>query len=187
MPEYTGTLLVDQLGVDIERAKEGDHRNGDWIRKELGKFKEGDKLKWLDGFGYRSNYAMVMLHSRAEELGLLQPSARPDVAGRPSISDLEHVAKRISIGTEENFTKRKDGYEGLLAVYPGLNGARRKSVTHERKFEELQSGDIDVTDAFTTDPELYQEDSPYVRLVDDRRFFIDYYAAPLARRAMLRA
>lgn len=174
VPDYSGTLLVQHLKMDYEDARKGNHRDNDWIRKKLDESKYGDKLQWLDGFGYKSNYALVMLRSQAEELNL------------SSISDLEDVAKGLRIGTEQKFTTRKDGWEGLLRTYPGLHGLVRLDFPHERKFEGLRLGHIHVAAAYTTDPELDDvENSPYVKLIDDQRFFIDYYAAPLARRAML--
>jgi glycine betaine/choline ABC-type transport system substrate-binding protein len=200
MPEYSGILLVEQLGVSYADAKRHEEDNN-WIREVLRQSKRGRSLAWLDGFGYESDYAIVMLKSKAVQLGLLHPDGRP-----ATISDLARVArkwkfevdegkreKRLRIGIDHKFASdyRQDGYYALLKAYDiRRDTLKLANVSHERKFEELKSGGIDITDAFTTDPDLYKDagdidittkDSPYTILRDDLNFFLRYSAAPLAR------
>ncbi len=195
MPTYSATLLNHHLNVSYKEAKRHEDSGSDWSRDVLEQSARGRLLALLDNFGYKSNFALVMLRSRAKELGLLHTGARLEVAKLPSISDLEDVAnglqdvgKGLRIGTDEGFADphREDGYWGLLEHYPGLRALDQVTVAHERSFDELDSKRIDVMVAYTTDPEVHLEDSPYVKLRDDRNFFLHYYAAPLARRTFIR-
>lgn len=192
VPDYTGTLLVQYLKLPLDDIRKGDHKDDSWVRAKLEKSDHGQVLEWLDGFGFYSNYHIVMLEELAKDLGLQNASARPDAARRPTISDLARVAREralanrpLTLGFEPTFAenKRLDGYAGLLDAYPGLDKLEPEIVIHERKFIELTAKEIDVTNAFTLDPELVGPD--IVELQDDRHFFTEYYAAPLARRDTL--
>ncbi|HIE69436.1 MAG TPA: hypothetical protein EYP98_04335, partial [Planctomycetes bacterium] len=72
---------------------------------------------------------------------------------------------------------------GLVATY-GLNLANMRTVEHALAYEAIESGAIDLMDAYSTDGKLLRFKLRV--LEDDRQFFPPYNAAPMVRGATLR-
>lgn len=128
-------------------------------------------VRWLEPFGFNNTYALAMREELAQELGITR------------ISDLLRHQHTVRAGFGFEFGSRNDGYPGLAATY-GLNLANMRTVEHALAYEAIQSGAIDLMDAYSTDGKLLRFK---VRVLeDDRRFFPPYNAAPMVRGATLR-
>lgn len=164
--EYTGTAWAVILGEETKIT--------DPLRAFLHvqrRYREEFDVLWLEPFGLNNTYALAMREKRAEELGVR------------SISDLVAHAAKLQAGFGVEFAKRADGYPGLAQTY-GLT-IPYKTLEHGLAYEAIESGALDVIDAYSTDGKLLRYELRV--LEDDRAFFPPYNAAPLVRRAILRA
>jgi osmoprotectant transport system permease protein len=82
------------------------------------------------------------------------------------------------------FLEREDGWPGLRRHY-GLALANVRVIEHALAYRAIVSGDVHVIDIFSTDGQL--ERLKLRILEDDRRFFPDYAAVLVARRAFVDA
>ena len=153
-PEYSGTLEQDVLKLP-QRVSYPE------LRERL-KGKYGMDL--LDAFGFENTYAIAVRRAFAEKHGL------------KTIGDLARLPD-LRYGFSHEFLERKDGWPGLAREY-GLS-ARPAAIAHGLAYRALHGNQIDVTDAYSTDGDIRKFD--LVLLQDDRHFFPQYLAAPLAR------
>ncbi|NLK38866.1 MAG: glycine/betaine ABC transporter substrate-binding protein [Clostridiales bacterium] len=164
-PEYTGTALTAQLGMEVISdpdetynvvAEEFDSRFG---------------IKWLEPLGFNNTYAIAVTEKIYQE------------TGAKTISELISAAPELIFGAEHEFFDREDGFDGLIATY-GLNfkGDPLK-MNVSLKYQAMDNGDIDVTDVFATDGNIMKYNLKI--LEDDKGFFPPYYAAPIIRNKTL--
>ncbi|MEZ5549271.1 MAG: glycine betaine ABC transporter substrate-binding protein [Pseudomonadales bacterium] len=130
----------------------------------------GRGLELLAPFGFDNTYAIAMPRSRAEAAGV---RAIGDLARHPD----------LSIVVSHEFLEREDGWRGLAQAY-GLP-ERVRGIEHALAYRAMEEGDIDVTDAYSTDGELDRYD--LLVLADDLEYFPEYQAAPLVRRDLAAA
>jgi len=121
-------------------------------------------VRWLDPFGLNNTYALAMSEERAETLDIRR------------ISDLVRHQSSISAGFSIEFGNREDGYLGLANAY-GLKPGTLRTLEHGLAYEAVDSGAIDLIDAYSTDAKLLRYRLRV--LEDDRRFFPPYNAAPV--------
>lgn len=165
--EYTGTgwsIVLKEPGkiTDPLRAFLHVRRR---CREEFG-------VHWLEPFGLDNTYAIAMLESRAEELGIRR------------ISDLLPHQAELRGGFSIEFGNRADGYPGLAEAY-GLNLGKVRVLEHGLAYQAIQAGSIDLMDAYSTDGKLLRYKLRV--LEDDRGFFPPYNAAPVVREQALKA
>ncbi|MCW3099841.1 MAG: Substrate-binding region of ABC-type glycine betaine transport system [Chthonomonadaceae bacterium] len=148
-PEYTATISQEILKVKGEMTQ-------DALRAALQK--EGIGLG--GDLGFNDNYGLVMLKSRADALNIHKIS---DLASHPD----------LKVGVSHEFLGRQDGWQPLAAKY-GLHMANVSGIDHGLAYLALKSGQIDLTEAYTTDAEIAE----YKLLVleDDRSYFPKYHA-----------
>jgi len=151
-PAYSGTLARAVLKAP-ELA-------GAALRERLAV--EG--LRLLPGLGFDNSYAVAVAGRLAREAGLGRLS---ELAGRPE----------LRLGFSHEFLRRGDGWAALARHY-GLPQQPR-GMEHALAYRAVAAGDLDGTDAYTTDGELSVHD--LVLLEDDRGFFPRYEAALLVR------
>jgi osmoprotectant transport system permease protein len=164
--EYTGTAWANVL--------EEQGRIGDPLRAFLHvqrRYRDEFDVRWLDPFGLNNTYALAMVEDEAERLGIRR------------ISDLVPHQDEIRAGFSIEFGNRPDGWLGLAQAY-GLT-MRPATLEHGLAYEAIQSGDIDLMDAYSTDGKLQRYRLRV--LEDDRGFFPPYNAAPVVRGDTLRA
>ncbi|MEE4277564.1 MAG: glycine betaine ABC transporter substrate-binding protein [Halieaceae bacterium] len=151
-PEYSGTLKRGIFALDsMEDAA-------------LDAALEREGLRFSHRFGFENGYALVVPRRLAEELGLSR------------ISDLREYAQ-LRLGFSHEFVNREDGWPALREAY-GLP-QRPAALEHALAYRALESGSLDVTDAYTTDGDLAIYD---LRLLeDDLGVFPAYDAGILAR------
>lgn len=153
--EYTGTIRFEILA--------GENLSSDAdLPAALGRY--GIAMSSPLGFG--NSYAIAMRPDRARALGATRMS---DLAGRG-----------IRYGISNEFLDRGDGWSSLAATYR-LTGVV-KGIDHDLAYRALAAGEVDAIDAYTTDPQIVQEN--LLLLDDDRGFFPAYDAVYLYRRDM---
>src|SRR5262249_3204981 len=108
---------------------------------------------------------------------------REDVAEKRQIRKIKDLADHpdLRLGVSEEFYNRLDGRPGLKQRY-GLNPHSLKTIDHNLALRALKAGAIDVTDIYTTDPEigLY-----HLRLLEDTKGYFPRYDALVLYRADL--
>jgi len=124
-------------------------------------------LELLDSIGFNNTYAIAIKQALALERGL------DTVSKLASNSDL-----RIAFSLE--FLNREDGWPGLKRAY-GFTG-QPTGIEHGLAYQAIDQGSIDITDAYSTDGDL--ERYQLVTLLDDKRYFPEYVAAPLVRQGI---
>jgi len=156
-PEYTGTITQEVL-------KRSDPTRVDFIADELSRVGVG----MTKPLGFNNTYAMVMLRSRAGDLGIR------------TIGDLQRHPE-LKFGLTHEFLDRQDGWQPLAVAYR-LSPQSVVGIDHALGYEALRSGQIDVKDAYSTDAKIAQFD--LVVLEDDQKFFPRYDAVFLYRLAL---
>src|SRR6266478_3708745 len=153
-PEYTGTITQEIL-------KRGDQLTFEQIASELGKIGIG----MTEPLGFNNTYALVMLRSRAQKLGLR------------TVSDLRNHPE-LKFGLTHEFLDRQDGWRPLAQQYQ-LNPHSLIGIDHALGYAALANRSIDVKDAYSTDAKIAEYD--LVTLEDDQQFFSKYQAVFLFR------
>lgn len=154
-PEYSGT--IEQAILKLPQRATVDE-----LRWQL---QQQHQLELLAPFGFNNTYALVVRRADAERLGL------------KSIGDLTR-APNLRYGCSNEFLKRPDGWPGLTARY-GLT-AIPNGIEHGLIYQAIAENSLDVIDVYSTDANIQRYD--LVILSDDKHFFPDYLAAPLARK-----
>lgn len=152
-PEYTGT--IDAAILHQPLAFEG-------IRSEM---ERRYHIYVSPELGFNNTYVLAMKAQTARSLGIR------------TISDLARH-RNLRWGVTPEFMHRSDGLPGLERAY-GLGAVDAVDVEKSLAYEALQSGAIQVTDAYSTDGQLLRYG--FVKLVDDRNFFPQYRALYLVR------
>ena len=165
-PEFTGTVTesllkpTPQVNHDPEAVYQAAR---DGIKKQ-------DNLALLKPMAYQNTYAVAVPKKIAQEFGL------------KTISDLKKVEGQLKAGFTLEFNDREDGNKGLQKVY-GLH-LQVSTMEPALRYQAIQSGDIQITDAYSTDAELARYD--LVVLQDDKQLFPPYQGAPLMKEALLK-
>ena len=165
-PEFTGTVTesllkpAPQVDYDPEAVYQAAR---DGIKKQ-------DNLALLKPMAYQNTYAVAVPKKIAQEYGL------------KTISDLKKVEGQLKAGFTLEFNDREDGNKGLQKVY-GLH-LQVSTMEPALRYQAIQSGDIQITDAYSTDAELARYD--LVVLEDDKQLFPPYQGAPLMKEALLK-
>jgi osmoprotectant transport system permease protein len=121
--------------------------------------------------GFANTYALAVRRETAARLGLR------------TIGDLaRHPELRAAFSP--GFFERDDGWPGLRRRYR-LPPLHARIMEHALTYRALAARSVDVIDVYSTDGRLSRLD--LVLLADDARFFPDYAAVLLARRAFVDA
>lgn len=150
-PEFTGTITSSLLKNPPKTSN-----NPQTVYEEArdGILKQ-DNLVYLKPMKYQNTYAVAVKKSFAKEKGL------------KSISDLKKVENTAKAGFTLEFNDRKDGNKGLKSLY-GLN-LQVSTMEPALRYQAIKSGDIDITDAYSTDSEIKEYD--LVTLKDNKNLF----------------
>ena len=156
-PEYTGTL---QREIFAGKALAGD----DALRQELRR----QGIAMSRPLGFNNSYAIAVREDLAERLALAR------------ISDLQrHPGLRF--GFSNAFMDRADGWPNLRQRYQ-LPQQIVQGMEHALTYQALQRGDIDVIDAYATDPHIALY---HLRVLeDDRQYFPRYDGVVLYRQSL---
>ena len=164
-PEFTGTVTESLL----KPAPQVGHDPGAVYRAARDGIKQQDDLALLKPMAYQNTYAVAVPKKISQEYDL------------KTISDLKKVEGQLKAGSTLEFNDREDGNKGLQKVY-GLH-LQVSTMEPALRYQAIQSGDIQITDAYSTDAELARYD--LVVLEDDKQLFPPYQGAPLMKTALL--
>lgn len=156
-PEYTGTLSRE---IFAGQGVEGE----DALRAALAERGIGMSRP----LGFNNTYALGMKEKVASRLGIKK------------ISDLRtHPA--LMFGLSNEFLGRADGWPLLRAKYR-LPQQNVRGLDHNLAYRALESGDLDVTDLYSTDAEIRAQQ---LRILEDDEQAFPAYQAVLLFRAEL--
>ncbi|MGV8982520.1 glycine betaine ABC transporter substrate-binding protein [Clostridium sp.] len=164
-PEYTGTGWLFVLKKDLINDP---NKLYEEVKKE---YESKYKIKWLGLYGFNDTYALAMKRDAAEKLNI------------STYSDLASKGSGLKFGAEYDFYEREDGYKGLEKTY-GFTFKGKTELDIGLKYEAINSNNVDVINAFSTDSMLKQYDLKV--LGDDKNFFPSYYATTLVREETLK-
>ena len=163
-PEYTGTALTAILGRSTVRDP------GEALAIVAKAYEKRFRVDWLQPFGFDNSYSITVREDDAVRNGWER------------ISDLAGKAAHLKAGFTAEFAERPDGYPGLARAY-GYQFGDVVDVDSSLMYQAAAKGDVDVICAYTTDGRIAAY--KLKPLVDDRRFFPPYQAAPVVRNAVL--
>jgi len=164
-PEYTGTALSAHLKMNVISDPDESYRV---VAEE---FDKQFDIKWLKTFGFNNTYTLAVTNDIYKKYKV------------ETFSDLAKISKNLVFGAEHEFFDRQDGYDGLVSTYNFKFKGEPKKMNVALKYQAIGSGDMDVTDAFSTDGPIKQYNLKILK--DDKGFFPPYYAAPIIRKDTL--
>jgi len=165
-PEYTGTALTTILKRQVLATPEETYNA---VAKAYG---EQFKCEWLSPLGFNNTYAITVREADAQ------------AKNWQTVSDLDPEASSLTAGFTAEFVERPDGYPGLKREY-GFEFGSVRELDAGLMYKALAAREVDVICAFATDGRIAAYN--LMPLEDDKRFFPPYFAAPVARSAVLRA
>lgn len=164
-PEYTGTGWLFVLKKELIRDPVKLYEE---VKKE---YSARYAIKWLGLYGFNDTYALAIKKSVADKLNI------------NTYSELASKSNSLKFGAEPDFYEREDGYKGLEKEY-GFKFKEKREMDIGLKYEAINSDNVDVINAFSTDALLKKYDMKV--LVDDKNFFPSYFATTLIREETLK-
>jgi osmoprotectant transport system substrate-binding protein len=191
-PEYTGTALVEVLGMSVEDvlAEVGSATPEASATPTASPVADGSaaedyvysivKQEYQDQFGL--TWLAYSPFNNTQALAVTQEFA--DENGITTISDLAEMAGDLTISAPVDFPEREDGLLGLQRVYgSGFEEIETLPVAPGLKYQALLDGDAQVVLAFGTDGQISGYD--LVVLEDDMSLWPPYNVAPVVRNEVL--
>ncbi len=196
-PEYTGTALVEVLGMSVEDVLAGfsgaaggatpvaDGAAGatpvasgsleDYVYNIVKQaYLDQFNMTWLAYSPFNNTQALAVKRAWSEENGVT------------TISQLAEVAGDLTISAPADFPEREDGLLGLQRVYDsGFNDIEVLPVAPGLKYQALLDDEAQVVLAFGTDGQISGHD--LVVLEDDLGLWPPYNVAPIVRNDVLEA
>ena len=166
-PEYTSSGWVLVLNHEAEGVDD------DEMFTELQKeYEDNFDMTWIGKYGFNNTFTVAVRGEVAEQYGL------------KTTSDLAAVAGELTFGGNPDYIERQDGFPTLCEAY-GLNFKNVMDIDIGLKYQALASGDIDVTNAFTTDAQLANPENNVVTLEDDKHLQVNYFCSTVVRKDAL--
>jgi osmoprotectant transport system permease protein len=154
--DYSGTLWTNVM--DRRDSPERQAMLGELTRWMVERY----KVRVLGALGFENAYALAMKRERAAALGIR------------SIEDLARHAPRLSFGADLEFLSRPE-WTALKEAY-GLKFAEQRSYSPTFMYRALQTGDVDVISAFSSDGRIAADG---LELLSDPKRAIPSYDAVL--------
>jgi len=164
-PEFSGTAL----STFVKEEPKSTNRKEVYEQARQGMEKKY-QMVMLKPMEYNNTYALAMPRDIAEQYNV------------KTISDLRNVAANVKAGFTLEFADREDGYKGMQKVY-NFQFPNVKTMEPKLRYSAIESGDVTVIDAYSTDSELEQYELQV--LEDDKGLFPPYQGAPLLRKETL--
>ena len=162
-PEYTSSGWV--MVLDHEAEGVSDDEMFTQLQQE---YEEKFGMTWVGLYGFNNTFTVAVRGDVAEQYGL------------ENTSDLAAVAGELVFGGNPDYIERADGFGALCETY-GLEFADVVDIDIGLKYQALAGGDIDVTNAFTTDAQLANPDTDLVTLADDKHLQVNYFCSTVVR------
>lgn len=156
-PEYTSSGYIMVLKHDSDGISDED------MWKQLQKeYKDKYDMSWIGQYGFNNTYALIIREEAAKKYNLTKTSQLAD------------VSDELVFGGNSDYIERKDGFHLLCDTY-GLKFKDVKDIDIGLKYEALKKGDIDVSNGFTTDAQLSNDN---VRVLeDDKHLQVNYFCS----------
>lgn len=164
-PEYTSSGWVLVLEHDASGVDDG--TMFEQLKKE---YEEQFDMTWVGLYGFNNTYAMAVRKDVAEEYDL------------KTTSDMAAVSDQLIFGGNSDYNERADGLKLVEDTY-GINFKDVKDIDIGLRYEAMKNGDIDVTNAYTTDAQLAGEG--VVPLEDDKHLQVNYFCSTVVRKDAL--
>lgn len=166
-PEYTSSGYIMVLKHDSDGISDED------MWKQLQKeYKDKYDMSWIGQYGFNNTYALTIREEAAKKYNLTKTSQLAD------------VSDELVFGGNSDYIERKDGFHLLCDTY-GLKFKDVKDIDIGLKYEALKKGDIDVSNGFTTDAQLSNDN---VRVLeDDKHLQVNYFCSNVVRNDTLKS
>lgn len=166
-PEYTSSGYIMVLKHDSDGISDED------MWKQLQKeYKDKYDMSWIGQYGFNNTYALIIREEAAKKYNLTKTSQLAD------------VSDELVFGGNSDYIERKDGFHLLCDTY-GLKFKDVKDIDNGLKYEALKKGDIDVSNGFTTDAQLSNDN---VRVLeDDKHLQVNYFCSNVVRNDTLKS
>ena len=163
--DYTGTVYVNILKQKPKADMEAVYAE---CKASLA---EKYDIEVLAQAGFNNTYTLAVSKETAEKYGL------------ETIEDLKKCDTELTIGTTLEFQNRADdGLPGLVGKY-GFQFKDTVGIDGSPRFAALESGEVDIVDAFATDGLLKKYDLQVLK--DEDGYFPPYYAVPMINKSTL--
>ncbi len=166
-PEYTSSGWTLVLGHQTKGMD--DQEMFDQLQQE---YEEKFGMTWVGMYGFNNTFTIAVRGDFAEKYSL------------KATSDLAAAAGKLTFGGNPDYIAREDGFGALCKAY-GLEFGDVVDIDIGLKYQALASGDIDVTNAFTTDAQLANPDTNLVTLEDDKHLQVNYFCSTVVRQDTL--
>lgn len=160
-PEFTGTAIAEFL----KETAESTDREEVYQQAKEG-LKDKFDMELLKPMEYNNTYTLAV------------PSQFAETQQLETISDLKRLENDIKVGFTLEFSDREDGYLGIQELYD-IQFDHIVTMEPKLRYSAIESGDIELIDAYSTDSELREYDLTV--LEDDKTLFPPYQGAPLLR------
>ena len=166
-PEYSSSGYIMVLKHDSDGISDED------MWKQLQKeYKDKYDMSWIGQYGFNNTYALIIREEAAKKYNLTKTSQLAD------------VSDELVFGGNSDYIERKDGFHLLCDTY-GLKFKDVKDIDIGLKYEALKKGDIDVSNGFTTDAQLSNDN---VRVLeDDKHLQVNYFCSNVVRNDTLKS
>ena len=158
-PEFTGTVLETFLEENAET-----HNPDKVYQQAKNGVAKKFQMSYLKPMAYNNTHALAVSPQLANDYKL------------KTISDLITLADTAKAGFTLEFTDRQDGYKGIQDLYK-LTFKSVQTMEPKLRYSAIESGSINVLDAYSTDSELAQYKLTVLK--DDKELFPPYQGAPL--------
>ena len=166
-PEYTGTALTVILKKERSTSPAAVY---EFVRAE---YRKRWQLVWLPPLGFENTFA-IAVRGDAARAGQLA-----------TISDAARYRSDWKLGAGYEFLRRPDGLNGLLSTYGLHLGGAPMSMDLGLLYRALESGQVDMIAANSTDGLLSALDVKVLR--DDKNYFPPYQCSIVVREKTLAA
>lgn len=162
--DYTGTIYGNLMGKTDDLPPEEIYK----VSREY--LDNHYDLESLEPLGFNNTYAFATRKDIADKYNL------------EKISDLSKEDDKFTIGSTIEFMNRADGLPGVVSEYD-INFKEVESIDDSPRYVALETGDVQLIDAFSTDALIKKYDLKI--LEDDKEFFPPYYGFPIIRKEVL--
>ena len=166
-PDYTSSgwlLVLDHQAEGVDDAE--------MFTRLQQEYEEKFHMTGVGKYGFNNTFTVAVRGDVAEQYGL------------ETTSDLAGAAGELTFGGNPDYLEREDGFPTLCKTY-GLDFRNVVDIDIGLKYQALAGGDIDVTNAFTTDAQLANPDTDLVTLEDDKHLQVNYFCSTVVRRDAL--
>lgn len=166
-PEYTSSGWVMVLGHEA-----GSVADSEILARLQKEYQEKFGMTWVGLYGFNNTYTVAVRGEIADQYGL------------KTTSDLAAVAGELTFGGNPDYLERADGFQAVCDTY-GLEFGKVVDIDIGLKYQALASGDIDVTNAYTTDAQLANPNNRVAALEDDKNLQVNYFCSTVVRQDAL--